>query len=242
MNDEDICTVKEHLGYRLEDRTLANTIDQNFERLKAPYKSFEPDGNFDEFLQDITERVDDGRISNSMVQDVLFFSLNNNALALFSSTFQLSLGYSILAKRAYTKNEIDKAWSLISEARYYYGLLEFSYSKTNPYAPMTLQEARSAGGKTTAKKHAAMSKVKAETIRLLAEKRPNGGWISENDAIKEIIVDLSKFVDNDDFEKPKWDDLNAYLLVWLSTEDDGADRKVLAAFERNAADISIRMK
>lgn len=213
--------------------SLAYTIDLNYVRLENSFACFESNGTFGDFEKEIMRKINDGEITDDTMSDswidVIKDKPDSHLLPFFHSCI-----YSILAQRAHERGESDKGWSFVAQSSYLAGVASnVSIDKASlTVKKKQVEDARKGGLARSAK----INLAKVESIRLLKDERPNGGWVDVASAIDGIKSYLAEFIRAKSINITK-ENLPANLKKWLLHDFD-----VSAAFDANSVKTILKSR
>lgn len=177
--------------------SLLGMIDKNYENLAQALKFIRPAENYIGFKRRLASRIDAEQFTSESLWQAWIRYMADTSPA--SSLFPIycSTALSMLAEEALENGKHGKAWSFTAQARYYAGLADIF----NAEKSLELQGHRKSfsqlGGQGRSRKLSETDiAIRDETIRLLHEKKPDGGWgrfISK--AIEKIAPSMEEFYD-----------------------------------------------
>lgn len=131
-----------------------------------------------------------------------------------------------IAALAYENGELDRAWSAINYTSLEVGELiglenEILDEKANKQ--LSIQNTKNAEAKSES-----FTPTKNEAIRLIIEKRPEGGWESKQETIDAIELSLAEFIKENKVSVLTPTNVSRRLRAWLTKD------KVLRVWEANS--------
>ncbi|WP_419792677.1 hypothetical protein [Serratia fonticola] len=182
---------------------------------------------YEALLEEVIKQSGNGK----NITTPIFINYNFNAIAKqkFQNYFPYILGYYLSARFNHANNEIDKAWSDLSEACYYLGEIAGICQQRYPVSLATqehegsLRSPQSIAGKTKALRFHA---IKYKLVELLEEQKPEQGWPSKDSAVNAIFNRLLQF------NKERGNPLTPTNLSRIVLKWSRKDETIKAAFAR----------
>lgn len=172
-------------------------IQENLDDLKSKYEKYFPSESFTSAISDRPEF--DVVLTDSLVSD--FMERFSRSPAEHSSTpFFLSYHFSKAAMRHRKKGEMDRAWLLLSKARYFAGIANASLFGTEKFLYEAIHSHAIKGTNSRSKNSAAAQEKAAELILEIAKRRRTEckgewpGWESRHEAADAIAEEMRTFL------------------------------------------------
>lgn len=172
-------------------------IQENLDDLKSKYEKYFPSESFTSAISDRPEF--EVVLTDSLVSD--FMERFSRSPAEHSSTpFFLSFHFSKAAMRHRKKGEMDKAWLLLSKARYFAGIADASLFGTEKFLYEAIHSHAIKGTSSRSKNSAAAQEKAAELILEIAKRRRTDskgdwpGWESRHEAADAIAEEMRIFL------------------------------------------------
>jgi hypothetical protein len=175
-------------------KTISETIQHNIGCIEQKIDPVErPD--IDDIIEEQLAGYVKGEFPTAEEIDVLAVFWFANKIEGKSHLLPLCKSYYLtkLAEKYLKENNVELAWSALSEARYYCGVLgEFITDNEERQKEKTVRDQRSKGGIVRANKN--IMPARQEVIRLLKDKCPPEKWGSEKQAAQAIAQDSLDFI------------------------------------------------
>ncbi len=172
-------------------------IQENLDDLKSKYEKYFPSEPFTSAISDRPEV--DIILTDSLVSD--FMERFSRSPGEYSSTpFFLSFHFSKLAMSHKKKGDFDRAWFLLSRARYFAGLADASLFGTDKFLYEAIHSHAIKGTASRSKNSTAAQQRAAELIREVAAKRRTDskgswpGWKERQEAADAIADEMRFFL------------------------------------------------
>lgn len=210
-------------------------VQENLDDLKSKYEKYFPS---ESFSSDVCGGPSvDLSLNNSfasMMMERFFRSPLHNP----STPFFLSYNLSKSAVQHQKNGNMDKAWFLLSKARYFAGIADASLFGTERFLDEAVNAHANKGRESRRAKNLMAKKEAARLIREEAAKictKSNGtwkGWRSRQEAAKAIASDLWLFVSSAENRiSLKEDGLSHRVYVWMNADDE-----IRSAFNETCAE------
>jgi len=200
---------------------LEAMIEKNHDDLREILNLFQPAENYSDFRIGLTKDIDDGLMTDDVLSDLWAGYAMRPSSSSFRTPLVYSCLYCLLSEIALRQGNREKAWSCISEARFYCGKLgSMNPNEENAYKAQAERHRQFAakGGNAARDKR---EPARVEVRRLLGEKCPPGGWKTEPAAIKGILKDISAFVADKKISLTE-DGLPSTILSWILKNEETA--------------------
>lgn len=168
-------------------------INLTIGELRGRYLSFTPGKTNEDFYNEIILNLNQSPgVSGDEAINKYLNSLEKNT-EIRTSTFPLviSIAYCLEAQWALFKEDREKAWSCVAEARYWCGSMlskdEFELSIKDVEKTTNINKAKKAA---EARYELIYGKVKNTVLDLAVELKPKGGWKSRRNASMQIVDKL----------------------------------------------------
>lgn len=172
-------------------------IQKNLDDLKSKYEKYFPSESFTSAISDRPEL--EVVLTDSLVSD-LMERFSKSPTQYSSTPFLLSYHLSKAAMRHRERVEMDKAWFLLSNARYFTGIADASLFGTEKFLYEAIHSHAIKGTNSRSKNSAAAQEKAAELIREIAKKRRTDskgewlGWKSRHEAADAIADEMRTFL------------------------------------------------
>lgn len=172
-------------------------IKENLDDLKSKYEKYFPDRLFSSITEEhqiFKTRLTDSLIATRMEE---FFK---DPATYSSNPFLLSYQLTKAAIHYNEKRNMEKAWFLLSKARYFAGIADASLFDTEKFLYEVVNANNLKGARARSQKSSAAKRRAAELIREKAEQHKEKsrgtwkGWEKPDEAISDIVDELRSFI------------------------------------------------